>query len=97
MKTYDKASWHIDGGENLTEVVQRFETVFKFLAEKDMLTDDGAETLEYCMDSSVTLNSRMVTDKGNLFLDSCYDVIISKNPYEIEQNLSKEYENFITE
>ena len=37
MKTYDKASWHIDGGEKESAVVSRFKTLFLFLADKNML------------------------------------------------------------
>lgn len=97
MKTYDKASWHIDGGEKISDVVKRFEIVFKFLEAKEMLTDDGKETLEYGMDSSVTLNSTMVTKKGKVFLEACYDCIMSKDLKEIKQNLLAEYNNFMNE
>ena len=67
MKSYDKASWHIDGGEPEYKVVDRFKAVFLFLADKELLTADGIETLEFGMDSSVSLNSTMVTDEGNAF------------------------------
>jgi len=97
MKSYDKAAWHIDGGEDSKEVVCRFRQVFEFLLEKNMLTEDGKETLEYGMDSSVSLNSTMVTEKGKLFLDNCYDQVIKKNVDKIKDFLSNEYMKFVRE
>ena len=40
MKTYDKAAWHIDGGENSTDVIHKFEHVYEFLNRHDKLTED---------------------------------------------------------
>ena len=94
MKTYDKAAWHIDGGEKTPEVVARFRKVFEFLQEKKMLTADGMETLEYGMDSSVSLNSTMVTVDGNDFLECYYEKIIALTPLEIRQNLIDAYKKF---
>ena len=94
MKTYDKASWHIDGGERASDVVARFRVVFDFLQDKKMLTADGAETLEYGMDSSVSLNSTMVTEEGNAFLDQFYDAVIAVTPLEIRKNLIAAFEKF---
>ena len=95
MKTYDKASWHIDGGEKSSDVVARFRVVFEFLQDKKMLTTDGAETLEYGMDSSVSLNSTMVTEEGNAFLDRFYDEIIAVTQLEIRKNLIAAFEKFL--
>lgn len=94
MKSYDKASWHIDGGETEEDVVARFKVIFIFLADMKMLSDDGLETLEYGMDSSVSLNSTMVNTDGEKFLDTYYEVIIAKNPKEIQKNLKSAYEEF---
>lgn len=97
MKSYDKAAWHIDAGEDLAEVVSHFRQIFVFLNEKDMLSDDGKETLEFGMDSSVSLNSTMVTERGKLFLDICYDGIIGKNNEELNAILLEKYKKFETE
>lgn len=94
MKSYDKAAWHIDGGENTSDVVVRFKEVFTFLADKKMLSDDGIETLEFGMDSSVSLNSTMVNAEGEDFLDSYYDWILQQNPKEIKVNLQTAYKMF---
>lgn len=94
MKTYDKASWHIDGGENPQEVIERFHAVFLFLRDKMMLTEDGIETLEYGMDSSASLNSTMVTAVGKDFLDRYYDEVLAPEAAAITQNLLDAYEKF---
>ena len=95
MKTYDKASWHIDGGEKESAVVSRFKTLFLFLADKNMLNAEGKETLEFGMDSSVSLNSTMVTAEGKAFLDAYYDIVLYQNPKEIKKNLQAAYKLFM--
>lgn len=97
MKSYDKATWHIDGGEEVSEVIMRFKSIFEFLSNKEMLTEDGIETFEYGMDSSVSLNSTMVTSEGEAFLDSYYDDIIKLNPDELKKNLQSAYDSFIND
>lgn len=94
MKSYDKASWHIDGGEKVSDVVARFKTIFNFLADKKMLTPEGVETLDFGMDSSVSLNSNMVNPDGKAFLDRYYDFILSQNPTEIKKNLKEAYDKY---
>ena len=94
MICYDKAAWHIDGGENTSAVVTRFKEIFRFLADNKMLNDDGVETLEYGMDSSVSLNSTMLNDEGKEFLDNYYDVIIKQNPKEVKMSLESAYQKF---
>ena len=97
MKSYDKASWHIDGGENEVDVIGRFKDVFDFLAEKKMLNNEGMETYEYGMDSSVSLNSNMVNEIGEMFLDTYYDLVLNQDPKEIKKNLEEAYKAYIKE
>lgn len=97
MKSYDKASWHIDGGENEVEVIDRFNDVFAFLAEKNMLNEEGLETYEYGMDSSVSINSNMVNEQGESFLDTYYDAVLGQNPKEIKKNLEEAYKVYTKE
>ena len=97
MKSYDKASWHIDGGENEVEVIDRFKDVFAFLAEKKMLNEEGLETYEYGMDSSVSLNSNMVNEEGEAFLNECYDAVLNQDPKEIKNNLEEAYKMYSDE
>lgn len=95
MKSYDKASWHIDGGEKESDVIARFKDVFTFLAEKKMLNEEGLETFEFGMDSSISLNSNMVTAEGETFLDAYYDVVLGKSPMDTVKNLQIVYEEYI--
>lgn len=97
MKSYDKASWHIDGGENEVEVIDRFNDVFAFLAEKNMLNEEGLETYEYGMDSSVSINSNMVNEQGESFLDTYYDAVLGQNPKEIKKSLEEAYKVYTKE
>ena len=94
MIVYDKAAWHIDGGEEATLVVARFKEIFTFLNDNKMLSKDGLESLEYCMDSSISLNSTMVNDDGKEFLNRYYDLIIKQNSLEIKRNLQQAYKEF---
>ena len=97
MKSYDKAAWHIDGGERETDVIARFKDIFAFLSDKKMLSAEGMETLEFGMDSSVSLNSNMVNAEGETFLDAYYDVILNQNPKEIQKSLQESYEKYVDE
>ena len=94
MKIYDKASWHIDGSENISDVIFRFREIFEFLKEKDLLTLDGEETYEFRMDSSVSLNSTMVNEEGQDFLDQYYDIIIGEDIQNMKEKFISMYQNF---
>ena len=95
MKVYDKAMWHIDGGEEKEDVIKRFKVVFNFLNSNNMLNDDGLEVWEYCMDESVSLHTGLLNKKGINFLDQSYDNIIKVHPQKLGKVLSDEYDNFI--
>ena len=73
MKIIDKAAWHIDAGVPEEFVVKHFQTVFCWLVQKDMLSDEGKEELEDGIDSSASLNEDLVTPKALVFLEKCYD------------------------
>ena len=95
MKIYDKALWHIDGGENESEVITRFKEIFRFLNERDMLNENGKETLEFAMDDSVSINSSMVNEKGNDFLEKYYDKVLRKGSNNMWENLLESYNEFL--
>ena len=73
MKIIDKASWQIDGGLPVDAVVNHFITVFTWLYDHDMLTEEGIEELEDGIDDCASLNDELVNKKGMLFLESRYD------------------------
>ena len=67
MKSYDKAAWHIDGGEDAAEVILRFKRLFEFLSEKKMLTEDdgyGQATYFFSEDVYEKNKDRIVQNKA---------------------------------
>ena len=95
MKIFDKAQWHIDGGENPSSVTNKFLVIFDLLNEEGLLSDDGMEILELGIDSSVSLNEKMVTGIGFEFLEKYYDEVINYGYDEIAHELRKCYHAFI--
>lgn len=93
MKIYDKAQWHIDAGEDPHEVIGKFQEVFSFLEAHKMLSDDGLEIFEFGIDSSVSLNDKMVSQEGKQFLEKYYDVVINCKAQIIGNELNKRYMN----
>lgn len=93
MKIFDKAQWHIDAGEDANEVLSKIRKVFEFLDEKGMLTNEGKEMIDFGIDSSISLNERMVTEKGYKFLEKYYDNIIGLKADELTSKLENLYNN----
>lgn len=91
LKIYDKAQWHIDAGEDAASCVKRIKVVFEFLQEKGMLSDEGKEMIEIGIDSSISLNERMVTAQGKRFLERCYDDILQVQLRSVKKELDEKY------
>ena len=87
MEIYDKAQWHIDGGEEPAEVVRRVQSVFAFLREMDMLSPDGLEILDLGVDDSVSLHERLVNESGKALLSAHYDDVIDCSADQIANRL----------
>lgn len=95
MKVYDKATWHIDGGESSEEVLKKFHTIFTFLNEKKMLSSEGLEIFKIVgIDSSIVLHDRLLTSEGNKFLEYCSDKIINYSSSEIQYQIETVYKNW---
>lgn len=90
-KIYDKASWHIDAGENKKEVVTKFKSVFQFLDKKKMLNDNGKEILELGIDESVSIHTGLLTKYGCQFMDKFYDKVVNESSSRISAALEKYY------
>lgn len=73
MKIIDKAAWQIDGGVPEELVVKHFQTVFLWLDQHEMLSDEGKEELDDGIDSCASLNEDLVTPEAFDFLEKCYD------------------------
>ncbi len=91
-KVYDKASWHIDGGENLDKVLAHFNFIMSWCCSNKLLSDEGKEIADLGIDQSISFHSRMFTDKGNIFMEKHYDKFIdatSNNKDEMDSILAK--------
>ncbi len=95
MKIFDKAQWHIDSGENSSSIIKKFSAIFEFLNEEGLLSVDGIEILDLGIDSSISLNEQMVTEKGFKFLEKYYDEVINDDCDEIVYELRKYYCLFV--
>lgn len=101
MIIFDKAAWQIDGGVPEELVVSHFNTVFLWLKNHNMLSDEGQEETEDGIDSSASLNETMVTKEGLSFLEKCYDEYleaVAKDKYGIDthgEELDKIYKNYL--
>lgn len=91
MKIFDKAQWHIDNGENQLEVIAKFQKVFLFLNTHHMLSLDGLEVYELGIDSSISLNEKMVTQEGFDFLNKYYDEVVNCDHQIIFSELQRKY------
>ncbi len=94
---YDKAQWHIDAGEAPDVVIGRLKVVFDFLEKKDFLSLEGKEVWNLGIDSSISLNERMVSEEGNRFLTDCYDDIIGLDSSVMAVELEKRYSDYVIE
>ena len=72
LKIYDKAAWHIDGGERADRVLKSLKEDLQFLHDNNMLTPEGEEIYKAGVDTSYSLHERMVNRDGKKFLESKY-------------------------
>ena len=93
MKIFDKAKWHIEAGVDPNEVINKFKEIFIFLFINKMLSSEGKEIMEIGIDSSVSLNEKIVNENGIKFLDDCYDKVINNDSKTIKKALINEYDN----
>jgi hypothetical protein len=93
ITVYDKASWHIDNGENKNEVLKKMKIIFDFLNKNSLLNSDGKELFDLGINEDSSLHDGLVTNEGKEFLDKNIDKIISKSSKEIEKTLENLYKN----
>ncbi|WP_297295600.1 hypothetical protein [uncultured Brachyspira sp.] len=97
IKIIDKASWQIDNGVDKKNVIEHFIFIFKWLDKNDLLTSDGKEMLDIGIDSSISLNEKMVNEKALKFLEKYYDEYIKNIQYGIKEDeklLDEYYKDF---
>ena len=81
MKTlvYDKASWHIDAGEPADRVLAHFKFIMNWCKQNNLLSEEGEEIVEFGIDDSISIHSRLLNERGNLFMAKYYDMFITAN------------------
>lgn len=94
LKIYDKAQWHIDGGEDKISVVDKLKIILYFLLDRGLLSSEGKEIVDLGIDSSVSIHEKMLTQEGQKFMDEYYDKVIGKSKKEIIAALEKDFDNF---
>ena len=82
-KVYDKASSHIEAGEPPSSVLSHFKFIIDWCNQNNLLTDEGEEILELGIDASISIHSRLLNERGNMFMTKYYDMFISA---QIEQS-----------
>ena len=88
---YDKAAWHIDAGEQKEQVLAHFKFIMEWSLKNKLLTDEGLEIVEFGVDDSISLHSRMFNERGNLFMRKFYDFFIGAtkdNDKEMDEKLN---------
>lgn len=94
----DKASWHIDNGMPKEQVVTHFKFIFEWLRKNKLLSEDGKEILDIGIDSSISLNEKMLQKEAFNFLEKYYDEYIKSVQYGIKEDeklLDKYYTEFL--
>lgn len=74
IEVYDKVSWHYPEGNcpNLESARKHFVKIMDWLAEHNLLSDEGKEILAIGIDSDFSLTSSMLTASGNELLRHGY-------------------------
>lgn len=81
-------------------MISHFKTVFIWLNNHEMLTEEGKEEFKDGIDDCASLNERLITDEGLCFLQKCYEeylTVIAKDKYGIDsdgQELERIYQKY---
>ena len=76
-KVYDKASWHIDAGEPTSSVLSHFKFIIDWCNQNNLLTDEGEAILAVGIEAAISIHSRWLNERGNMFMTKYYDMFIS--------------------
>jgi hypothetical protein len=86
-KIYDKASWHLETYDK-DKVVGYFSKLLDFLRTHNYLNNYGLEIFEIGADSSVSITSKMLNEKGNKILSCSYDKFLSSFDFNSDPDFS---------
>lgn len=84
---YDKAAWHIDAGEQVQNVLAHFKFMMSWCSQNNLLSEEGKEIESLGVDNSISLHSRMFTERGKRFMEEFYDDYLNvTEPSELMDN-----------
>jgi hypothetical protein len=90
-KVYDKVQWHIETSER-ANILNYFKDLMSFLKTHNCLNSYGLEIYEFGVDTSLSVTSKMLTDKGNTIMVSHYDSFLETVDFNMKTDFSKLYE-----
>lgn len=86
IQVFDKADWQIDNGIDEENVIEHFKFIYQWLTDFNLLSEEGKEVFEIGIDSSISLNDKMVNGKGKKFLEKYYDKYLESINYGIKED-----------
>lgn len=75
IKVYDKVTWHYPEGNdcpNIETAKNHFIEMMKWLSKNDLLTEEGKEVYRLGIGSDFSINSAMLTERGNQIFEKHY-------------------------
>jgi hypothetical protein len=88
-KIYDKVQWHLETIEKAS-VLNYFKCLMDFLKTHNYLNSYGLEIYEVGVDTSLSVTSKMLTEKGNAVMESRYDSFLKT----VNFNVMPDFSNF---
>ena len=92
---YDKFTWHLDAGIDKDKLIYYFKKLMDFLKNHQLLNKDGLEIYDLGVDSSLSINSKLLTDKGNTLFTLWFDKYLATIDFNKDIDFSFLEEKFL--
>lgn len=92
IKVYDKVAWHFPEGKNCPNIdaaKNHFEVVMKWLRKNDLLSKEGNEVYDLGIGSDFSINSAMLTERGNHIFEKHYTKFLKEIDYKSKDTFNK--------
>jgi len=92
IKVYDKLTWHFPEGNNCPNIdaaKNHFEVIMKWLSKNDLLSKEGKEVYVLGIGSDFSINSAMLTERGNHIFENHYSKLLKEIDYKSEDTFNK--------
>ncbi|MCS7054528.1 MAG: hypothetical protein NZM09_12470 [Ignavibacterium sp.] len=92
IKVYDKVSWHYPEGKNCPSIdaaKNHFKVVMEWLRKNDLLSKEGIEVYDLGIGSDFSINSAMLTERGNHIFEKYYTKLLKEINYNSKDTLDK--------